>query len=119
MQEIKPTATETSIYHTRMSCITQTNAAGKQLVRINRFSCSAICPQDSQHGLVIADSVLDHGLVRGLGRVQLDLDVFEQRQPRVWPARRWLCPASCSDSTAVMHCTSKCCFNSGREEDKS
>ncbi|KAE8958783.1 hypothetical protein PR003_g32403 [Phytophthora rubi] len=46
MQEIKPTATETSIYHTRMSCITQTNAADKQLVRINRFNCSAICPQD-------------------------------------------------------------------------
>ncbi|KAE8984410.1 hypothetical protein PR003_g23724 [Phytophthora rubi] len=46
MQEIRPTATETSIYHTCMSCITQTNAADKQLVRIKLFNCSAICPQD-------------------------------------------------------------------------
>ncbi|KAE8878178.1 hypothetical protein PF005_g30071 [Phytophthora fragariae] len=46
MQEIRPTATETSIYRTCMSCITQTNAADKQLVRIKRFNCSAICPQD-------------------------------------------------------------------------
>ncbi|KAE9169767.1 hypothetical protein PF005_g27826 [Phytophthora fragariae] len=47
MQEIKPTATETtSIYHMCMSCITQTNAADKQLVGIKRFSCSVICPQE-------------------------------------------------------------------------
>ncbi|KAE8993443.1 hypothetical protein PR003_g22061 [Phytophthora rubi] len=47
MQEIKPTATETtSIYHTCMSCITQANATDKQLVGIKRFNCSAICPQE-------------------------------------------------------------------------
>ncbi|KAE8904766.1 hypothetical protein PF005_g18346 [Phytophthora fragariae] len=99
MQEIKPTATETtSIYHTCMSCITQANATDKQLVGIKRFNCSAICPQEI-HNTAAWSSPTRYSITAW--------SVVEQRQPRVWSARRWLCPALCSDSTAVMYCTSK------------
>ncbi|KAE9007608.1 hypothetical protein PR003_g16554 [Phytophthora rubi] len=105
MQEIKPTATETiSIYHTCMSCITQTNAADKQLVCVKRFNCSAICPQEIPNMAAGPSPTRTPSRPRPWARrVQLDLDIFEQRLPRVRPVQRWLCPTSCCDSTAVMY----------------
>ncbi|KAE8997616.1 hypothetical protein PF010_g7211 [Phytophthora fragariae] len=41
------TATEPAlICHTYMSYIAQIVAAGKQIAGVNRFNCSAICPQE-------------------------------------------------------------------------
>ncbi|KAE9216040.1 hypothetical protein PF002_g17199 [Phytophthora fragariae] len=47
VQGTNMTATEPAlICHTYMSYIAQIVAAGKQIAGVNRFNCSAICPQE-------------------------------------------------------------------------